>query len=152
MDKTCRHCGKVAPAENFPSAGRVKGKQYRRNICMTCYWTEVKKPRRDDNRNWYYDLKKTLKCADCGNPDFRVLDFHHLDGSDKEFNVADGAGTGLSKERILAEVAKCECLCANCHRIRTWDERQSVAQLEERTLGVGEVGGSSPLTLTLMAA
>ena len=28
-------------------------------------------------------------------------------------------GCGQSKEAILEEIAKCDLICANCHRIRT---------------------------------
>jgi hypothetical protein len=45
-----------------------------------------------------------------------VLEFDHL--RDKEF----GIGAGLVQkgwETILAEIEKCEVVCANCHRRRT---------------------------------
>jgi hypothetical protein len=55
-------------------------------------------------------------CSDCGTEDIRVLEFDHL--GDKEFGISqirDGA-----EERLRAEIAKCEVVCANCHRIRTY--------------------------------
>ena len=32
-----------------------------------------------------------------------------------------------SREKILAEVAKCDVVCSNCHRIRTWLTRESTS-------------------------
>ena len=128
--KKCRKCGLVAEEVEFPSAGWTKGKQYRRNICMTCYWQHVKKPRRDANVSWYVELKKQKTCKDCGNADYRVLEFHHLDSELKCFNMSDAVSTGVGRERLLEELEKCECLCANCHRIRTWEtHNQAVVQL-----------------------
>jgi hypothetical protein len=30
------------------------------------------------------------------------------------------AGHGFSIETLKAEIAKCDLVCANCHRLRTW--------------------------------
>ena len=67
-------------------------------------------------------LLRTLKeqpCADCGiTYPYYVMDFDHVDG-DKEMTVSSIVNRG-GTARLLAEVAKCEVVCANCHRIRTW--------------------------------
>jgi predicted HNH restriction endonuclease len=31
----------------------------------------------------------------------------------------------VSKEKILLEISKCKVLCANCHRILHWKERNN---------------------------
>ena len=67
------------------------------------------------------DSYKT-RCQRCGNDDKRVLDFHHLHGKDK--GVATLRVAGYSRKRIVAEIEKCIVLCANCHRIVHWEERQ----------------------------
>jgi hypothetical protein len=124
--KTCKYCGKQDDESNFPSAGWMNGKQYRRSACMSCYWHKVKKPRMAKDSEWYYELKSNFSCK-CGVSDHRVLDFHHLDRNTKSFNVADARKSGVGRQRLLDEIAKCECLCANCHRIRTWEEQHPVA-------------------------
>src|SRR5882672_6570793 len=68
-------------------------------------------------RSWL-DEKKSAPCADCGGrfpPE--CMDFDHLHGEVKLFEV----GSGVSRKRAIlqAEIAKCELVCANCHRIRT---------------------------------
>ncbi|MET0664959.1 MAG: hypothetical protein ABW008_05335, partial [Acidimicrobiales bacterium] len=55
-------------------------------------------------------------CMDCGERDPLVLEFDHL--SDKRFMIARGL-RDKSWEALLAEMAKCEVVCANCHRRRT---------------------------------
>jgi len=64
------------------------------------------------------DRIKARPCADCGRsyPPF-VMDFDHVNGT-KNFCIARARG-GAALRRILAEVAKCEVVCANCHRART---------------------------------
>lgn len=47
------------------------------------------------------------------------LDFHHKDLALKSYNIAAMARGKLGegkKKRILEEIAKCDVLCANCHR------------------------------------
>jgi len=68
---------------------------------------------------WYRALKESSPCTDCGNfYPYYVMQYDHI-GDDKVRGVADLAGGGYPREMVLAEIAKCELVCANCHAIRT---------------------------------
>lgn len=61
---------------------------------------------------------KSGPCVDCANrfpPE--CMDFDHI-GNDKTNRVSALAWQG-PLQRALDEIAKCELVCANCHRIRT---------------------------------
>jgi hypothetical protein len=60
-----------------------------------------------------------VPCADCGQrfPPV-VMDFDHRDGETKSGTISTKIGI-WGWARILAEIAKCDIICANCHRIRT---------------------------------
>jgi hypothetical protein len=45
-----------------------------------------------------------------------VLDFDHRPGTKKLFGVATGFRFGV--QTLLDEIAKCDVVCANCHRMR----------------------------------
>lgn len=64
------------------------------------------------------DLKRS-PCVDCSGV-FQPcqMDFDHVRG-DKVANVGRLVARHASYQKILEEVAKCELVCANCHRIRT---------------------------------
>ena len=47
------------------------------------------------------------------------MDFDHRDPSTKLFNLMTGRAMLMSDQKLMAEVAKCDVVCANCHRIRT---------------------------------
>lgn len=55
-------------------------------------------------------------CVDCGEDDPIVLEFDHL--RDKKFSISEGL-QGRRWQDVLDEIAKCEVVCANCHRRRT---------------------------------
>lgn len=55
-------------------------------------------------------------CVDCGETDPVVLEFDHLGG--KAFTISTELAY-RSWETILAEIEKCQVVCANCHRRRT---------------------------------
>ena len=61
---------------------------------------------------------KDVPCADCGGRFPAVcMDFDHLpERGPKKFNVSQ---TSRSAESRAEEMAKCEVVCANCHRIRS---------------------------------
>ena len=80
------------------------------------------KRRREELRVWWRELKATKACQRCGETAPECLHFHHRDRATKEFNL--GAALGKSKTRILAEVAKCDVFCANCHMKEHWLERR----------------------------
>jgi hypothetical protein len=61
--------------------------------------------------------KSRRACERCGFSHPAALDFHHRDPSRKSFAIATGPALGKSWETIVEEIAKCEVLCANCHRI-----------------------------------
>ena len=62
------------------------------------------------------DYLRLHPCVDCGESDIVVLEFDHL--RDKTRNVSYLIGTG-EIPRIKEEIAKCDVVCANCHRRRT---------------------------------
>lgn len=53
-------------------------------------------------------------CIICGESEPFCIDFHHKNPSEKEFTISKK--TNLGKDKLLAEIQKCICLCANCHR------------------------------------
>jgi len=47
------------------------------------------------------------------------MEWDHLPDVVKTLVLADARRAAFSKKRILAELEKCELVCANCHRERT---------------------------------
>lgn len=90
----------------------------------------------DNNKQYYMDRNKRIRkkksewliekksdpCADCGvqYPHY-VMDFDHLDGETKDNNVSALVSYGWS--RLKREIEKCELVCSNCHRARTYRRR-----------------------------
>lgn len=64
-------------------------------------------------------LKLASGCADCGYDKHAVaLDFDHVRGN-KSINISVTPARGWSWDRIESEIALCDVVCANCHRVRT---------------------------------
>ena len=62
---------------------------------------------------------------DCGGSfHFRAMHWDHI-GNDKEENVSVMVLRGLGRKKILAEIAKCELVCANCHAVRTYKRERN---------------------------
>lgn len=72
-------------------------------------------------RNDINAIKVARGCSVCGyNAHPAALDFNHVRG-EKLFNVSRDTKTAWSK--VLEEIAKCDVLCSNCHRIHTYENR-----------------------------
>lgn len=85
---------------------------------------KTRKRTRDRRREWFEEIKSQFACTRCNNSDIRVLDFHHLDPKKKDLAVSKLVKS-TCKEKVLEEISKCICLCANCHRIVHWEEKHS---------------------------
>lgn len=77
-------------------------------------------------------------CVDCGETDVRCLEFDHRPGERKSGNVTTMLWAPAPRRSIVAEIAKCDVRCANCHRRCTVERgqfwRQEVHEAAEQQL------------------
>ena len=97
-------------------------KQKQRRLADPDKYAEQRNKARNKRTKRYQEIIKRAKnipCADCGMhyPSY-VMDLDHVRGK-KEFPVGIAAGKQVSFNRLVAEIAKCEVVCSNCHRERT---------------------------------
>src|SRR5947209_7133397 len=90
------------------------------------YYLQRNKKRKQEMLEFVNQLKN-VPCMDCGHSfPPHVMDFDHRGEEEKVGNVATLIRrAGMSKKRILAEIAKCDIVCSNCHRIRTYAKLHS---------------------------
>lgn len=76
--------------------------------------------RRNTVSKYIRSVKADKSCMDCGEqfPHF-VLEFDHRPDEEKLFNISN-ARKHATIEEVNTEIAKCDLVCANCHRFRTW--------------------------------
>lgn len=76
------------------------------------------------NRTEVQEFKSSTPCADCHiqYPHY-VMDFDHVRG-EKIDNVADILRANMSRKKLWSEIAKCDLVCSNCHRVRTHERRE----------------------------
>src|SRR6266853_4808646 len=79
----------------------------------------------------FIDGYKAAHPCTCGETNPVVLDFHHRDPGAKMFTIGESA-VYVPFAMLLKEVAKCDILCANCHRSRTAAERHLWARRETK--------------------
>lgn len=100
----------------------------KRRACHKRYYVKNKllyKQKNSRRRKELIDFVISLKqkpCMDCGiqYPPY-VMDFDHRDRSTKLTTINRMINFhSYSKEKIVEEIEKCDLVCANCHRIRTY--------------------------------
>lgn len=98
----CKDCRKLVDAESYKNnTNRKLSIRKRSKECV------------DYNKKLIAEKKK-CGCMFCGEKEPIALDFHHLNSSEKEYNI--GKLITYSTNKILKELEKCIVLCANCHR------------------------------------
>lgn len=117
-DKTCSVCQKTKPITEFYS---------RRNVCKECVCQEERE-KYSQKMIQLNKYKKELSCAKCNDNRFYLLDFHHIDPTQKDYTISDNSRAKM--ETILEEINKCIPLCANCHREFHYLNRENGISLE----------------------
>ena len=74
--------------------------------------------RRQRNRQFIWDYYNAHPCVDCDEDDPLVLELDHVRDK-KTANVSQLVHNTRSLKVIEDEIAKCEVVCANCHKRRT---------------------------------
>ena len=111
-------------ADRDTPEGRIKASEdskrhYYRNKEQYMARNRAKRAQLNDFLRKY---KEFHGCSDCkGKFPYYVLDFDHREPSKKEFEPARLTRLG-SWDKMLNEIAKCDVVCANCHRIRTHEK------------------------------
>ncbi|MCK4814713.1 hypothetical protein KA005_03000 [bacterium] len=66
------------------------------------------------------NLKEAGYCMDCDNSfPYPAMQYDHRPGTEKLGNVSTMVSSNVALEKVLAEIEKCDLVCANCHHIRT---------------------------------
>lgn len=135
--RRCTKCGIEKSEDEFGFKSKAKG--IRSSWCKDCH-SAYTREHYTNNKQYYFDKndrhtsriremvkeKKNVPCTDCGGRfPFPVMDFDHLDGTEKLFNVSRGAGYAAGFAKTLREIEKCEVVCSNCHRMRTYNRMQA---------------------------
>lgn len=81
--------------------------------------------RQRDRRNkivaYIHGIKLNASCMDCKEfYPYYVFDFDHRPNEIKKFNISVDA-KHHTLEIVKQEIAKCDIVCSNCHRVRTWE-------------------------------
>jgi hypothetical protein len=54
-------------------------------------------------------------CLLCVEKESCCLTAHHVDPAQKEFEIGRALGIKIGIDKVIVELAKCVCLCGNCH-------------------------------------
>lgn len=142
--KTCESCG-VLFETKVVIDGRIHS-LYRRRFCLECSpfgahntsrtppgpltgveLSEHRRKRRNAKAYRYQRKRRRVvkaelvtahggRCVDCGySGSVAALDFHHRVASEKDFAISAFGGAW---QKLRAEAAKCDLVCASCHRLR----------------------------------
>ena len=127
--KICTKCGIEKPITEFNWRNKAQGTH--RSECKTCHNNYMKDAYKK-KRETIGEIKQELACAKCGYNEYpTALDFHHLDPTQKDTTIARMLANRYTLDRVYEEIEKCVCLCANCHRVFHFLEKENEITIEE---------------------
>jgi hypothetical protein len=142
-DTECKHCAKrfdqAYPDQEYCrtecSVAAHNKRRYARRSQDPVYMAEKNRWQSDYNKSRMASfatvmrLIKLQKCQDCDFvptvPD--QMDFDHRNPEEKWKQISD-IHPMVQWRRVIRELQKCDLVCANCHRLRTFHQRQSVKE------------------------
>ena len=128
--KPCSKCQAVKPISDYNFRHCATG--IRHSYCRDCgknftrsHYRRNKRLYLDRNTLTYERHRELVRqakskpCADCNvQYPFYVMDFDHRDGATKSFELNSIQRKTI--KAILREIEKCDVVCSNCHRARTY--------------------------------
>lgn len=125
-EKKCSKCNRILSLDNFRWKNKALNKKHSR--CKECE-SKIEKEnylqrkdaiitRAQQYKQENIELVNSYKqqgCCKCGEKRSYVLDFHHINPSEKDNTIAHMIKSS-SLENLEKEIKKCILLCANCHR------------------------------------
>jgi hypothetical protein len=122
----CSRCSRELPESSFNRFG--SGLQWWCRDCFKAYYAErrahhrrrnnaLKTQRIREAQNLVLSHLRVHPCLDCDEADPVVLEFDHMGA--KRADISTLVRRGVLEPVLAAEVARCDVVCANCHRRRT---------------------------------
>lgn len=147
--KKCSKCDLIKPLRDFyrrrtgPRAGeyyekcrecmKSRGKNYyHQNREKQLELVKIRKERYIEERKKFLEEVKNKPCLDCGKkyPAW-VMDFDHRNGKTKVASISKLAFKQFATfERLQEEIEKCDLVCSNCHRQRTYSRLHKIISAE----------------------
>lgn len=132
----CKRCNRSKIRKGFGTTRNTRNK-----VCKKCcaeavrrcyaglsgYKTKAKRRHRErciERSKFMLEYLKAHPCVDCGEKDPIILQFDHLNPTEKSRDVT--GMTNMGYQRIIEEIAQCEVRCANCHVRRTMKQQNSL--------------------------
>ena len=140
--KYCKKCSKYLPSKAYNKKScRKDGLQPHCKKCQSVYSKasyeknsidRVATNTSNKKRRAMFHYKRIINryfaygCTNCGNKNFKVLEFDHVRGKKKSARGTEGVMSfvreGYSWKKIKKEIDKCVVLCRNCHKLKTYNE------------------------------
>jgi hypothetical protein len=139
MSKNAKETQEYQRQWRFDNQGRIQeyNKKYRKEhpekhrAAVSAYHSRLKE-NKDRMIDWLVEKYGGKPCMDCGVAfHWCAMDFDHRPGEVKELKIGALGWTRASDkniERMELELAKCDLVCSNCHRVRTWVTRKPNAE------------------------
>lgn len=144
ITRTCRRCKVERPLADFYV--EAEKRQAARRGCVVGQWpcrhcSRENQARLREPRQAISDAAKIASgCMDCGlRPEIlQVLEFDHREDEEKLFDISDRMVSG-NLDALRREIAKCDVVCANCHRVRTVTRKQLGGKMGVSRVGKAQV-------------
>lgn len=116
--KTCRQCDRERTKVRYQ---KLEYKAFHRDYMKVVY----------HKRREIINRYKMRPCFDC-NVQYSpwVMEFDHRSMAEKRFGIGT-QGAMKSEEQLLAEIEKCDVVCANCHAERTHQNKMKIAEFKK---------------------
>jgi hypothetical protein len=122
----CSRCSRLRGESSFNR--HPDGLQWWCRDCFKRYYEEQRARHRSRNnalktarvieaQAFVLEYLRARPCVDCGEADPVVLEFDHV--GTKRAEISTLVRRGVRRPVLEAEIARCEVVCANCHRRRT---------------------------------